>query len=78
MRDVSNIYLKIITEFQGMFFFSTELQSADKHTHTQKKKTKKKQHNSTKTTTCKLYLVVICVFLNWQIILIDTVNVSNE
>ena len=74
MRDVTYIYLKIITEFQGVFF-STELQSADKHT---KKKLKKKQHNSTKTTTCKLYLVVICVFLNWQIILIDTVNVSNE
>ena len=59
MRDVTYIYLKIITEFQGMFF-STELQSADKHTH--KKKTKKKQHKSTKTTTCKLHLVVICVF----------------
>ena len=58
-----------------MFFFSTEYQSADKH---KQKKLKKKQHNSTKTTTCKLYLVVICVFLNRQIILIDTVNVSNE
>ena len=61
-----------LTEFQGMFFFSTELQSADKHTQ---KKLKKNQH---KKTTTKLYLVVICVSLNRQIILIDTVNVSNE
>ena len=76
MRDVTYIYLKIITEFQGMCFFQLNCKVLTS-THT-KKTLKKKQHNSTKTTTCKLYLVVICVFLNRQIILIDTVNVSNE
>ena len=35
MGDVTYIYFKIITEFQGRFF-STELQSADKHTKYQK------------------------------------------
>ena len=65
MGDVTKTYLKIITGFQGMFF-----QLNCKVLTTTPKKTKK-QHNSTKTTTCTLstlYLVVICMFLNWQII----------
>ena len=45
MRDVTYIYLKIITEFQGMFF-PTELQSTDKHTQkTKKKKTAQQYRN---------------------------------
>ena len=52
----------IITEFQGMFFQLNCKVLTSTHT----KKTKK-QHNSTKTTTCKLYLVVICMFLKSMI-----------
>ena len=52
MGDVTYIYFEIITEFQGMFF-STELQSADKHTKYQKTSHQYENH----------YLQIICSLL---------------
>ena len=60
MGDVTYIYFKIITEFQGMFFqLNCKVLTNTQNT--------KKHHISTKTTTCKLYVVCWQLFFSLMV-----------